>query len=315
MYALQRVYDTGPDRPELVLIHYTACPEGAPGSALARSSVVLRPEADAARREALLFVPELPGGKRVDLTYFFTSVRGGGEWFSPRYKTLIPGGEAQANLLNVTEEGEGNLRPAPGMGTFRLVLPLRAGELASGVARFGFGAMRKKPSDALCRAAVPFGPGRPPLIEVPEALSVLKDRPMPFFLYHRTGGSEGLVADKINNARITLKDEAGDVACALLLWSEPTWLAPNVAVMEAKNARGLAGGAADYYFAEDRAAYLSARMKALSGLPVPRTFEAYVYGPANSAVEYCYLVMRVRADGSVFSEWRNRGGGNWGVTL
>ncbi len=315
MYALQRVYDTGPDRPELVLIHYTVCPEGAPDSALARSSVVLRPEAGAQRREALLFLPQLPGGRRVDLTYFFTAIRGGGEWVSPRYRTLIPDGEADGNIVNVTEEGEGNLKPAPGMGTFRLVLPLLAGEPAAGIARFGFGAMRKKPSDALCRAAVSFGPGRPALIEVPEALSVLKNRPMPFFLYHRTEGGVGLVADKINNARITLKDGAGDVASALLLWSESAWTAPNASVMEAKRVPGVSRDAAEYYFAEDRAAYAAARMEALAGLPLPRTFEAYVYGPANSVVEYCYLVTRVRPDGSVFTEWRNRDGGNWRVTL
>ncbi len=315
MYALQRVYDTGPDRPELVLIHYTACPEGAPGRALARSSVVLGPEAGEGRREALLFLPELPEGKRVDLTYFFSAVRRGGEWFSPRYRTLVPCTEMDGHLLNVAEEGEGNLRPAPGMGTFRLVLPLRPGEPAAGTARFGFGAMRKKPSDALCRAAVSFGPGRPPLIEAPEALSVLKNRPMPFFLYHRTEEGVGLVADKINNARITFKDGTGDVVCVLLLWSEPPWLAPNVAVMQAKNAPAPVRDAAEYYFADDRAAYVAERMKALAGLPVPRTFEAYVYGPADSVVEYCYLVMRARPDGSVFTGWSNRDGGNWRVTL
>lgn len=315
MYALQRVYDNGPDRPELVLIHYTACPEGAPDSVLARSSAVLRPGAGAGRREVLLFLPEPPGGKRVDVTYFFTTVRRGGEWFSPRYRILVPGGEADGNLFNVPEDGDGNLKPAPGMGMFRLVLPLRAGEPAAGTARFGFGAMRKKPSEALCRAAVPFGAGRPALVEVPEALSVLKNRPMPFFLYHRTEGGVGLVADKINNARITLKDGVGDVVCALLLWSESSWSAPNVAVMGAKNAPGSPGEAAGYYFAEDRAAYLSARRNSFAGLPVPRTFEAYVFGPAGSAVEYCYLVTRIRTDGSVFTEWRNRDGGNWAVTL
>ena len=125
----------------------------------------------------------------------------------------------------------------------------------------------------------------------------------------------GLVADKINNARITLKDEAGDVVCALLLWSEPSWVAPNAAVMEAKSAHGPGRDAADYFFADDRAAYVAARMKAFSGLPLPRTFEAYVYGPADSVAEYCFLVMRARPDGSVFTEWRNRQGGNWRVTL
>ena len=315
MYALQRVYDNGPDRPELVLIHYTACPEGIPGEVLARSSAVLRPEPGAGRRNTFLFLPELPEGKQVDVTYFFTAVREGGEWFSPRYRTLVPGDEADGNLVNVPEDGDGNLRPAPGMGTFRVLLPLRAGEPAAGTVRFGFGAMRKKPSEALCRAAVPFGAGRPPLVEVPEALSVLKNRPMPFFLYHRTEGGVGLVADKVNNARITLKDGAGDVVCVLLLWSESSWSAPNVAVMEAKLVPGSSGEAADYFFAEDRAAYLSARMNALAALPVPRTFEGYVFGPAGSAVEYCYLVTRVRPDGSVFTEWRNRDGGNWAVTL
>ncbi len=315
MYALQRVYDAGPDSPELVLIHYTVCPEGAPGRVLARSTLVVRAETGKGRRQAVLFLPEPPEGKRVDVTYFFSTVRGGSERLSPRYRLLVPAAETDGELSSVAEDGGGNLRPAPGMGMFRLVLPLREGEPAIGTARFGFGAMRKKPSDALCRAAIPFGDGRPALVEVPEALSVLKSRPMPFFLYHRTGASAGLVADKINNARITMKDDSGDVACALLLWSEPSWAAPNIAVMEAKNAPGAAGPAADYFFAEDRAAWLSARMKALAGLPLPRTYEAYVYGPAGSKVEYCYLAMRVRRDGSVFTEWRNRDGGNWGVTL
>ncbi len=315
MYALQRVYDTGPDGPELVLIHYPACPEGMPGQLLAQGSVVVRPEDGKDRREAVLFLPEAPAGRRIDVTYFFSTVRGGAESRSPRYRLLVPAAETEGHLVSVAEEGDGNLRPAPGMGMFRLVLPLRDGEPASGTAHYGFGAMRKKPSDALCRAAVPFGAGRPAIVEVPAALSVLKNRPMPFFLYHRTGADTGLVADKINNARITMKDESGDVACALLLWSEPSWKAPNVAVMEPKNASGPAGQATDYFFAEDRAVWLSARMRALAGLPVPRTYEAYVYGPAGSTVEYCYLAMRVRDDGSVFAEWRNRDGGNWRITL
>ncbi|MGE5189524.1 MAG: hypothetical protein ACM3NF_05660, partial [Gemmatimonadota bacterium] len=176
-------------------------------------------------------------------------------------------------------------------------------------------AMRKKPSEALCRAAIRFGAGRPAVVEIPEALSVLKNRPMPYFLYHYTDGGVGLVADKINNARITMKDDAGDVACALLLWSEPSWAAPNVAAMEVKNLSASPGRSADYFFAEDRAGYVSARMETLAGLPVPRTFEAYVFGPAGTAVEYCYLAMRVRPDGSVFTEWRNRDGGNWTVAL
>ncbi len=315
MYALQRVYDTGPDGPELVLIHYSACLEGTPGQTLARASVVVRPEDGKERREAVLFLPEPPAGRRLDVTYYFSIVRGGVESRSPGYKLVVPAAESDAHLSSVAEEGDGNLRPAPGMGMFRLVLPLRDGEPAAGTAHYGFGAMRKKPSDALCRAAVAFGASRPAVVEVPEALSVLKNRPMPFFLYHRTAPDVGLVADKINNARITMKDGSGDVACALQLWSEPSWKAPNVAVMEPKNAPGAAGEATDYFFAEDRAAWLSARMQALAGIPLPRTYEAYVYGPAGSKVEYCYLAMRIRDDGSVFAEWRNREGGNWRITL
>ncbi len=315
MYALQRVYDTGPDGPELVLIHYTVCPEGIPDRVLARASLVVRPEDGRSRREAVLFLPEPPPGRRLDVTYFFSTVRGGADALSPRYRLVVPAGATGADLSSVEEKGGGNLRPAPGMGMFRLVLPLRDGEPASGTAHYGFGAMRKKPSDALCRAAVPFSDGQPALVEVPEALSVLKNRPMPFFLYHRTDADVGLVADKINNARITMKDEPGDVACAILLWSEPSWKAPNMAVMEAKNAPAAAGPASGYFFAENRAAWVSARMRALAGLPVPRTYEAYVYGPAETTVEYCYLAMRVRDDGSVFAEWRNRDGGNWRVTL
>ena len=81
--------------------------------------------------------------------------------------------------------------------------------------------------------------------------------------------------------------------------------------------RGRPGGAAAAeFFAEDRAAFLAAREAALSLLPVPRVFEAFVFGPSGSGVEFCFQTVSRRPDGGFEVRWRNReGGGNWVVTL
>jgi hypothetical protein len=197
---------------------------------------------------------------------------------------------------------------------FRLRLPLRNGEKATGPVLFGFGAMRKKPSRELCRAGFSMG-GEVPVVEAPEALSVLKNRPMPYFLYHIAGDKGELCADKINCARITLRDDGGEVVCARLLWGDPSWDAQNLSVMEVKNFASGEGKASDYFFAGDREAFLRARAQAIGRHPLPRTFEAYVYGPAGSVVEYCFQLLLRREEGRADAGWRNRESGNWRVTL
>ncbi|HEY7585141.1 MAG TPA: hypothetical protein VH866_01385 [Candidatus Deferrimicrobiaceae bacterium] len=314
MLALRRVFFDGADRPELVLLHYTAAPEGSTGEETARASLVMRPSAQPGRRETLVFLPSPPPGRRILLRYFFSTIGGGAEWFSPTYEVAVPGDDVAGDLMRVEEEGHGNLPPARGLGAFRLMLPLRNGEPKSGPVRYGFGAMRKKPSAELCRARFPMD-GNVPEVEVPEALSVLKNRPMPFFLYHVAGEKGPLVADKINCARLTLKDDEGEVVCARLLWGDPSWKAQNLSVMEVKNFASEDARARDYFFASDREAFLEARSAAISRHPVPRTFEAFVYGPSDSVAEYCFQVLIRHADGSVAAEWRNRGGGNWTVRL
>jgi hypothetical protein len=86
--------------------------------------------------------------------------------------------------------------------------------------------------------------------------------------------------------------------------------------MEAKGFPGGAGAAEEEFFAEDRDAFLAARTSALSRIPGPRVFEAFVFGPSGSRVEYCFLLLVRRPDGTHAARWRNReGGGNWSVTL
>lgn len=314
MLALRRVFLDGAARPDLVLLHYTALTQESPERVVARASLVVPPSPEKGKREARLFLPDPPGGGRLRIRYFFSTVGGGAEWFSPVYEAIVPGDEVSGDLTLIEEEGPGNLPPAAGLGRFRIRLPLQTGEPRTGMVRFGFGAMRKKPSAALCRAGIPLG-GSAPVVEVPEALSVLKNRPMPFFLYHLMAGEREPVAHKINCARITLRDERGDVAFARLLWSDRAWSAPNVSVMEVKNFAPGEGKASDYYFSDDRQAFLATRSKAVSRYPLPRTFETFVFGPAGSVVEYCFHVLRRRADGSVSAAWRNCDGGNWSVTL
>lgn len=314
MYALRREFLDGPETPDLVLIHSTASPAGSPDTVLFRSSIVVPATSEPGKREVRLFFPSPPGGGALRVRYAFSIVHSGAERYSDPFETLLPGPETGGDAIPVDEEGGGNLPPAPGWGSFRVLLPLREGEPASGVARFGFGAMRKKPSESLCRVTLPFDGRTPPVIEVPEALSVLKERPMPFFLYHATEGGVGLVADKINSARITWQDEEGDVVSARMLWSCGSWTAPNLTPLEV---RRFTGGetAAGIPFAEDREAFLRGRESALDRFPLPRTHEGYLFGPAGSEAEYCFLLLRRRPDGTVAAEWRNRDGGNWTIRL
>jgi len=315
MLFLRREYIDGPERPEIVLLHASVRPEGAAGAPSARCTRVAVPSGASGRRAASVRLPEPREGERVSVRYRYSAVRAGAEWYSPFYEVAVPSDEAIGDLYRIPEEGGGNLPPAPGRGHFLLALPLEEGERAAGVFRYGFGAMRKKPSPALCRAAVDAGDGPAPVVEAPEALSVLKERPMPYFLYHVSGNGP-LRARKIACARLTLTDEAGEVVSARLLWGDPEWRAANYATMEAKGFPGGRGAAAEEFFAEDRDAFLAARTAGLSRLPVPRVFEAYVFGPSGSRVEYCFQVVVLRPDGTLAARWRNReGGGNWDVTL
>lgn len=324
MLLLRREYRDGAEPPEIVLLHAEVTRHGGPPGPTRRFTRVVVPSDPPGRRVAHLPLPEPGEGERILVRYRFSAVRGGEERFSPSYEVVVPSDDAIADLYRIPEEGTGNLPPAKGRGHFRLVLPLGEGERASGPFRFGFGAMRKKPSPSLCRAAIDAGNGPAPVIEAPEALSVLKNRPMPYFLYHVSADGK-LRADKIACARITLADPDGNVVSARMVWGDSAWRATNLSLMEAKgwapgpgvtdDGHGGPGAAAEF-FTEDRAAYLAAREAALSLLPVPRVFEAFVFGSSGCGVEYCFQTVSRRPDGGFEVRWRNReGGGNWVVTL
>ncbi len=315
MYVLRRLFHDGPDRPELVLIHYSASPEHSPDTLLVRSTAVVVPSGIPATRQVHLVLPRPPDGGRLQVRYFFSTVRGGREWFSPPYDVPLPGPATVGDVNEIEVEGEGNAVPAPGRGMFRLALPLRADEPREGTVRFGFGAMRKKPSLSLCRARVPVAHGKAPVVEVPEALSVLKDYPMPYFLYHVPEGGAAPLADKINGARITIRDEEGDIVCARALWGDRSWAAHNLGVMEVRNFPSAEARALEYFHAGDRESFLRTRAAHLAGHPLPRTFEGFVFGPSGSVVEYCFQVLRLRADGAVASWVNAPSGRNWTITL
>jgi len=311
MLLLRREYRDGAEPPEIVLLHAEVTLRGGASAPSRRHTRVAVPSETPGRRLAHLPLPEPGEGERILVRYRFSTVRGGEERFSTWYEIDVPSDDAIADLYRIPEEGTPNLPPAPGRGHFRLVLPLGEGERASGSFRFGFGAMRKKPSPSLCRAAIDAGYGPAPVIEAPEALSVLKNRPMPYFLYHVSSDGK-LRADKIACARIPFSDPGGTVVSARMVWGDSAWRATNISLMGAK---GYAA-AADEFFAEDRPAFLAAREAAFSLLPLPRVFEAFVFGPSGSGVEYCFQTVERRPDGGFEVRWRNRdGGGNWVVTL
>jgi hypothetical protein len=315
MLLLRREYRDGAEPPEIVLLHAEVTRHGRPAGPLLRFTRAVVPSDPPGRRVAHLPLPEPCEGERILVRYRFSTVRGGEERFSPSYEVAVPSDDAIADLYRIPEEGTGNLPPAAGRGHFSLVLPTGEGERASGSFRFGFGAMRKKPSPSLCRASVDAGNGPAPVIEIPEALSVLKNRPMPYFLYHVSRDGT-LRADKIACARITLADPDGNVVSARMIWGDPAWRATNLSLMEAKGCALLPGGAAAEFFAADREAFFAAREAALSLHPVPRVFEAFVFGPSGRGVEYCFQTIARRPDGGLEARWRNReGGGNWVVTL
>jgi hypothetical protein len=315
MLLLRREYRDGAEPPEIVLLHAEVTLQGGSAGPPRRLTRAVVPSNEPGRRVAHLPLPEPGEGERVIVRYRFSSVRGGEERFSPSYEIAVPSDEAIADLYRVPEVGTGNLPAAPGRGHFLMILPLGEGERASGTFRFGFGAMRKKPSPSLCRASVDAGNGPAPVIEAPEALSVLKNRPMPYFLYHVSADGK-LRADKIACARITLADPDGDVVSARMAWGDRAWGATNLSLMEAKGYPAGPGAAVDEFFSADRTEFLAAREAGLSRLPVPRVFEAFVFGPSGSGVEYCFQTVARRPAGGFEVRWRNReGGGNWVVTL
>src|SRR5512134_1417211 len=278
MLLLRREYVDGPERPELVLLHAEVYSPDAAGRRIDRCTRVVAPTGAPGRRAAFVSLPDPREGERFVVRYRFSAVRDGTERISPLYETSVPPDGALGDLHRVPEEGGGNLPPAPGCGHFLVTLPLEEGEDAAGVFRYGFGAMRKKPSPALCRAAVDAGSGPAPVVEAPEALSVLKGRPMPYFLYH-VSADGALHARKVACARLTLPDEAREVVAARLVWGDPAWRASNLCAMEAKGFPGGPGAARDEFFAENRDAFLAARLSGLSRIPGPRVFEAFVFGP------------------------------------
>jgi len=315
MLFLRREYIDSSQHAELVLLHATLRSTGVAEADAFRCTRVAVPSGPPGRRVAYVPVPEPREGDRVVVRYRFSVVGGGVESYSPFYEAAVPSDDVISDLYRVPEEGTGNLTPAAGRGYFRLPLPLEEGELPSGVFRYGFGAMRKKPSPELCRASVDAGNGPAPIVEIPEALSVLKGRPMPYFLYHFSGNGP-LQAVKIACARVTLADEAGEVISARLLWGDQAWRASNFSSMEAKGFPEGPGAAAEEFFAKDRDAWLAARWAGLSRKKAPRVFEAYVFGPSGCVVEYCCQVVLRRPDGALSAQWRNPGiGKNWTVTI
>jgi hypothetical protein len=315
MLLLRREYRDGAEPPEIVLLHAEVTRQGTPVDPPQRFTRAVVPSGTPGRRVAHLPLPEPEEGERILVRYRFSTVRGGEERFSPWYEVDVPSDDAIADLYRIPEEGTPNLPPAKGRGHFRMVLPLGEGERASGPFRFGFGAMRKKPSPSLCRAVIDAGFGPAPIIEAPEALSVLKNRPMPYFLYHVSADGK-LRADKIACARIPFVDPDGIVVSARLVWGDSAWRATNLSLMEAKGCAPGPGAAAEEFFADNRAAFPAAREATLSLLPLPHVFEAFVFGPSGSGVEYCFQTVTRRQDGGFELRWRNReGGGNWVVTL
>jgi len=315
MFLLRREYHDGAERPEIVFLHAEVIP-GWPGAGPpVRTTLVAVPSSEAGRRLACVRLPEPPSAESVIVRYRFSAVRAGQEWFSPWYRVEVPSDELFADLFRIPEIEPGNLPPAEGRGFFRVVLPTADGEAATGTFRYGFGAMRKKPSLSLCRASVDAGDGPAPVVEIPEALSVLKNRPMPYFLYHVSGDGR-LRSDKIACARVTLSDPEGAVVSARLLWGDPAWRAVNVSPMEAKGFPAGRYSAAEEQFAPDLEDWRAGRAAALARLRSPKVFEAFVYGPSGSVVEHCIQTVERLPSGGHEVRWRNReGGGNWKVTL
>jgi hypothetical protein len=310
MLLLRREFFDGPACPELVLLHYSVN-EARSGRTLARATRVVPAGVDG-RREVTLFLPDPPPDAPSVLRYAFSTVSGGREWFSPAFDLDLASLGESDGLCRADEIPPGNLAPCAGLDRFRLAVPLEASRDGAAV-RYGFGAMRKKPSEALCRATLPPGPAVP-VVEAPEALSVLKARPMPYFFYYVDPVDGGLRQRKVAPVRIAFTDETGDVVSARILWGDAAWLAPNLTVMEAKRYGDAPWGAAGHFFAEDRDDYLARRAVALSERPLPRTFEGFITGLAGSEAEYCFQLLIRRPDGSIGAEWRNReGGGNWRV--
>lgn len=314
MLLLRREFSDGEGCPELVLIHYSMV-ESKTGSVISRASCVMPPGREAGVRETFLFLPEPSPDRPLLLRYRYSTVSGGGEWYSPLFELALAAGAAEEGMTRLEELPPGNLGPAPGRGMFRMLLPLRH-PAPGAVVRFGFGAMRKKPSDALCRLSIPAGDRGVPVVEAPEALSVLKARPMPYFLYLVDPVDGQLRQDKIASARITFSDASGDVVAARLLWGDAAWGASNLTVMEIKNYGEGPLGSGNHFFADDPAQFAAERQAAISDRPVPRVFEGYLAGPSGTEAEYCFHLLRRSPDGTIRAEWRNReGGGNWRITL
>ena len=84
MLALRREFFDGASHPELVLFHCKVSVDGSPPRELSRSSLVMFRTAAPGRREAFLFLPDPPGGRRLLVRYFFST----GENHSAPFSTV-----------------------------------------------------------------------------------------------------------------------------------------------------------------------------------------------------------------------------------
>jgi hypothetical protein len=311
MLVLRRDFHDGPERPDLVLLHYEVLPEGG-GAPAFRHTLVLQPlPSGHGLRETEILLPEPAPGERYAVRYAYSALRHGSEWFSPSYETVLPGEEDR----RIVETGGGNPRPSVPFPPFRLPLPVEEWE-AGGTVRFGYGAMRKKPSPDLCRVTLPAGDS-PPQVEIPATLSVLKGRPMPYYLHYVFEGG-AVRSRKIACARVTCHDPDAEIVAARVVWGDAEWSAQNVTSMGVKGFDPVPAPC-DHCFAEDPHGVLTARAGALEaaerGHHRRRTFEAFVFGPEGKAVEYCFQVTARRHDGTFHATWRNLDGGNWTIVL
>src|SRR5512143_4350746 len=137
MLLLRREYHDGAEPPEIVLLHAEVTRHEGPAGPTRRFTRVVVPADPPGRRVAHIPLPEPGEGERILVRYRFSTVRRGEERFSPWYESSVPSDDAIADLYRTPEEAGGHLPPAPGRGTFRLVLPLGEGEPASGSFRSG----------------------------------------------------------------------------------------------------------------------------------------------------------------------------------
>ncbi len=307
MLLLRREYRDGAEPPEIVLLHAEVTRHGGPAGPTRRFTRAVVPSETPGRRVAHLPLPEPAEGERILVRYRYSTVRGGEERFSPWYEVDVPSDDAIADLYHIPEEGTPNLPPAPGRGHFRLVLPLGGGgariralpvRLRRDAEKAVPVALPRRHRRGIRSGAGHRGPGGPLRPQEP-ADAVLpvpplrgretarrQDRVRPHHL-RRSRRDRRLRPDGLGRFRMAGHEHLPHGGQGV--WPRPRRCRPG---------HGWAG-AADEFFAEDRAAFLAAREAALSLLPLPRVFEAFVFGPSGSAVEYCFQTVERRPDGEL----------------